>query len=140
MKITREITRDVVTDLWPLYQAGEASADSRRLVEEALREDPEFARLLLEEASSDASSRLLGPVPVPLTPDHEMTTFTRTKRALVLKDWPLFFAILFSAMAFARIVSDTSFDVSPRRFLITAGLAGVCWILFLVRLTRRLAQ
>ena len=35
-----KITRDVVTDLLPLYVAGEASADTRALVEEYLLEDP----------------------------------------------------------------------------------------------------
>ena len=39
-----KITRDVVSDLWPLYSSGEASADTRVLVDEFLRDDPEFAR------------------------------------------------------------------------------------------------
>jgi hypothetical protein len=129
-----KITRDIVTDLWPLYQSGEASADTRALIEEYLREDPEFARRLREEALS-----LLEPVPVDLQPDHEMKTFTRTKRALTTRDWPLFLAILFSCFAFGRIVSDTSWDVSPRAFIATAAVAGVFWILFLVRVARRLA-
>jgi hypothetical protein len=130
-----KITRDIVTDLWPLYHSGEASADTRRLVEEYLLEDPEFALLLRE----DASSRLLDPVPATLRSDHEMTTFNRTKRALTTRDWPLFLAILFSCFAFGRIVSDTSWDVSPRAFIVTAAIAGVFWIWFLVRLAKRLA-
>ena len=130
-----KITRDIVTDLWPLYHSGEASADTRRLVEEYLLEDPEFARLLRE----DASSRLLDPVPATLRSDHEMNTFNRTKRALTTRDWPLFLAILFSCFAFGRIVSDTSWDVSPRAFIVTASIAGVFWIWFLVRLAKRLA-
>ena len=40
------VSRDVVSDLWPLYRSGEASADTKRLVERFLAEDPEFARLL----------------------------------------------------------------------------------------------
>ena len=129
-----KITCDIVTDLWPLYQSGEASADTRALIEEYLREDPEFARRLREEALS-----LLEPVPVDLQPDHEMKAFTRTKRALTTRDWPLFLAILFSCFAFGRIVSDTSWEVSPRAFIATAAVAGVFWILFLVRVARRLA-
>ena len=58
---------------------------------------------------------------------------------MLRKDWPLFFAMVFSGMAFGRIVSDTSFDVSPRAFIATAAVAGVFWLWFFVRLVRRLA-
>jgi anti-sigma factor RsiW len=39
------VTRDVITDLLPLYFSGEASDDSRKMVEEFFRQDPEFAHL-----------------------------------------------------------------------------------------------
>lgn len=132
-----KITRDVVTDLWPLYLSGEASADTRKLVDEFLAEDAEFARRLRE----DDSPKLLEPLSVEPQPDHEMKTFSATKRALVKKDWPLFFAMLFSALAFGRIVSDTSWDPEPgpRRFIVTASLAGVFWIVFFYRTIRRLS-
>jgi ferric-dicitrate binding protein FerR (iron transport regulator) len=42
----REVTRDVVGDLWPLCQSGDASADSRALVEEYLARDEEFAKTM----------------------------------------------------------------------------------------------
>jgi heme/copper-type cytochrome/quinol oxidase subunit 4 len=38
------VTRDVMNDLLPLYFSGEASADTRVLVEEYFREHPEFER------------------------------------------------------------------------------------------------
>ena len=37
------ITRDVILDLLPAVRGGVASADSRRLVEDYLAHDPEFA-------------------------------------------------------------------------------------------------
>ena len=40
------VTREIVKDLLPLYVSGEASADTRTLVESFLREDPELARLV----------------------------------------------------------------------------------------------
>lgn len=40
------VTRDVVSDLWPLYASGEASADTRTLVEGFLAGDPAFAAAL----------------------------------------------------------------------------------------------
>lgn len=40
------VTRDVIYDLLPCYFAGEATPDTRALVEGFLRDDPEFARML----------------------------------------------------------------------------------------------
>ena len=37
------VTRDVISDLWPVYESGEASADTRALVEGFLARDPELA-------------------------------------------------------------------------------------------------
>ncbi len=65
-----EVTRDVVNDLWPLSQSGDASADSQALIEAYLVDDPSFATELkendmLNEAmpeihlSPDAERRLL---------------------------------------------------------------------------------
>jgi hypothetical protein len=33
--------------------------------------------------------------------------------------------------AIGRIVSDTSFDVSPRKFIATAVVAALSWVVFL---------
>lgn len=61
-----EVTRHVVSDLWPLYKAGEVSPDSRRLVDAFLAEDPAFSGMLQE------SERLPGALRgVHLSPDAE---------------------------------------------------------------------
>jgi hypothetical protein len=133
---TMKITREVIHDLWPIYQSGEASAASRKLVEEFLKSDPELERTLRE----DVSVELLADAPIRLEPDHEMKALNRTKRALVKQEWPLFLAMMFSCFAFGRIVSDTSWDVSPRNFIITAAIAAMFWVWFFVRLARRLAM
>ena len=44
--------------------------------------------------------------------------------------------MIMSGLAFGRIISDTSFDVSPRRFIITAAIALSFWIAFFVKLIR----
>ena len=43
-----EISRDVILDLLSLVDAGEASADSKALVEHHLAGDPELARIARE--------------------------------------------------------------------------------------------
>lgn len=52
-----DVTRDVVSDLWPLCRSGDASADSRSLVDHFLAEDRDFASMLRE------STRLTSPLP-----------------------------------------------------------------------------
>lgn len=65
-----EVTRDVINDLWPLYRSGEASTDSRALVDAFLSEDGTFASMLKKSEllpnampgvrlSPDAERRLL---------------------------------------------------------------------------------
>lgn len=41
-----KISRDVISDLWPLYRAGEASRDTKALVDEFLAENSDFASTL----------------------------------------------------------------------------------------------
>ncbi|HXT70491.1 MAG TPA: hypothetical protein VN700_12080 [Vicinamibacterales bacterium] len=41
-----KVTRDVIYDLLPGYFSGEVSADTRAIVDEFLREDPEFRQMM----------------------------------------------------------------------------------------------
>jgi hypothetical protein len=124
------VTRDVIADLWPLYVSGDATSDTRGLIEAYLREDPEFAQTL-SEVAKERLPRLGAPS---LTPDHELRTLARIKRRLYGPASLLRLALVFTCIAFGRIVSDTSFDVSPRNFIATAAVAACFWIAFLVRL------
>jgi hypothetical protein len=124
------VTREVIRDLWPVYAAGEASPDTRALVEAFLRQDPEFARTLQEQGPE----RLLHQGVPPLPPDREARALRRTQRLLFGWDWTIFLAILFTCFAFGRIIADTSWDVSPVNFIVTAAIAAVFWVAFFVRL------
>lgn len=127
------VTRDVIADLYALSVSGEVSLDSRRLIESFLSRDAEFAQTLREsQQDSFAASQL--PPPPPLPPDHEIQTLERLKRRLAGPVWIMQLALVFSCLAFGRIVADTSWDVSPRRFIATAVVAVSFWIAFFVRL------
>jgi hypothetical protein len=123
------LTRAVITDIWPLYISGDVSPDTRRFVETFLSQYPGFA----SELNRDSESL---PNPPPLQPDHELKTLSRLKRRLAGPVWLLQFAMIFSCFAFGRIVADTSFDVSPRNFIVTASIAAVFWVAFFVKLLR----
>lgn len=107
-----EITREVVTDLLPAYLSGEASADTRNLVEGFLDGDPEFARRVEEKWRRNLEA--LEVLPPALPPDTEKTAFEQTKRLLQRRSY-----------AFALALAFTLFPLS---FSFEAG-RGVTWML-----------
>jgi anti-sigma factor RsiW len=126
------VTRDVIADLYPLYVSGDASPDTRRLIEAFLSQDPEFAQSLRETGRDSLAAY----PPPPLPPDHELKTLARLKRRLSGPLWLMNLAMILSGLAFGRIVADTSWDVSPRNFIVTAIIAICFWGAFFIRLFR----
>ena len=51
------VTRDVIYDLLPAYFAGEASVDTRALVEDFLATDPELGRMAARFQAAAEHSR-----------------------------------------------------------------------------------
>jgi anti-sigma factor RsiW len=127
------VTRPVIVDLWSSYASGEASAETRALVDEFLRDDPELARQLRR----DPLAAIQAPPP---PPDTETRAFARARQQLRGYPRMLQMALIFSGLAFGRIISDTSWDVSPRNFIVTASIAACFWIAFLVSLWRMRAR
>jgi hypothetical protein len=91
-----KITRDVITDLLPVYLGGEASEDTRDLVQAFLKEDPEFARLL--ETGQDT---YLPNDQLDLPKEKEMETLNRTRTLIHKRTLFIGFAIFFTCLAFA---------------------------------------
>jgi len=88
-----EVTRDIVIDLLPLYQSGEASKDTRAAIEEFLRRDPSLAHM----ASQDAGTIL----PATGASELERRTVTRTRVAIRRRSWVLGAAIWLSLLPFS---------------------------------------
>jgi hypothetical protein len=116
-----KITRDVILDMWPVYVAGEASADTRALVDEFLREDPEFASTLKRGPD-------LAAVPVSLPPDAEARAFAQTRALVRGREWlhaVRVLALVFTAILVIRVFSDNPQDRTGR-ILLTA----VTWAIY----------
>lgn len=75
------VTREVIHDLYPLYREGEASEDTRRLVEDFLSADPDFARHL----AHGEETGLPEPDGGAPEPDAEMATLALAKRLVNLR-------------------------------------------------------
>lgn len=106
------ITRDVITDLLPAYFSGEASADSRQLVESYLANYPDFAREVKKDWNDSLGN--LASVPLTLRPDQELAALGWTKRVIRARTWLLALALLLTLM--------------PLTFLQQWPLVAVCWL------------
>ena len=126
------VTRDVVVDLWPLYESGEASADTRALIEAFLKTDPEFATTIRAAAG-------VRPPQVDLQPEAKLAALKRTRDLVRGNSWLRglrLFAIVMTIFSFGRIVADTSWDVSPRGFIVDAVFAVISWTAYVVLINR----
>jgi hypothetical protein len=121
------VTRDVVLDLLPLYFAGEVSADTRTLVEEFLRTDPDFARM------SQRFDTLLKQHDRPDPDPVERRAFERTRMLVRYRNQCIGVAIGFSLFPFAFTVGRDGVKWMLMReqpvIAIAWGLTGLaCWI------------
>ena len=91
-----EITRNVILDLLPLYLAGEASDDSRALIERYLETDPALAKI----AEQSAETALTEEIPVPLTTEDQMEAYKEAKQQMFWRLIVLAVVISFTLLAF----------------------------------------
>ncbi len=115
------VSRDVITDLWPLYESGEASEDTRRLVDEFLRQDEEFSRLIRESPEDSLRADILPP----LDRERELETLRKTKQLVRIRD--AFFWIAMFLTVSPLTVYDTSWGsgwVVRDHPWVACGLAG----------------
>ena len=121
------VTRDIITDLLPVYLSGEACANTKKLVEDYLKYDPEFSQLVKNESRVVFTERA-----IPAKPDLEVEALRRARRRLRRKTWLLVLAIFFTFTMFAFSIEPTgvtwTWEVSP---WLTVGLglvAGIFWL------------
>ncbi len=109
------ITREVVRDLLPLYISGEASPDSRALVEGFLREDTELARL-----AESLRAQELAPSGTPAPPDPGRVALERTRALLHRRSLLLGLALLFTGLPLSFAGDSTGL-----RFLLLRDAPGL---------------
>jgi hypothetical protein len=118
------LPENVMKDLLTVVVAGEASPETRTLVEEYARDHPEFARTV------EQVGRLgLGTQPLP-APDRELETLKRTQNMFRLKSLLLGLGILLTLLS-VRFQFDSlgitwgwQGDVAPRLLMMGLGLAA----------------
>jgi glycosyl transferase family 87 len=121
------VTRDVIYDLLPLYFAGQASEDTKTLVTDFFKADPEFGRMAERFASlikdeRQSSDRVPG----------EALALHRTRRVVRYRNQLIGLAIAFSLLPFAFGLGDSpAFFMlrdKPRAAVMFAVVAVAFWL------------
>jgi anti-sigma factor RsiW len=107
----KEITKDVILDLLPLYLAGEVSNDTAALVKEHLEADPEFAEAAKEMAKTDS----LGKVPIPFRKDAALETYQEAKKWMTIRTLGLAAILAVVLMCLFTAMMVISFFVNLRQ-------------------------
>ena len=137
------VTREVVTDLLPIYFSDEASADTKVLVEDYFRQDPDFERIARSAATTLETLRAAAPMSA--NSEKEKRDLESILWGLRRRTW-LFGVSLFLTLA------PLSFDFThghivslmvrgaPWHAAFDWSLAAVLWFLYFARLCWRTAS
>jgi hypothetical protein len=98
------VTRDVVTDLLPVYFSGEASEDTKRLMEAYFLEDPDFERIARKAATP--LEQLRGAAPILPDAEREKHDLEWTREEFFRHRLSFGTALLFTLAPFMAIYSQ----------------------------------
>jgi len=135
-----KVTQSVVMDLLPVYLSGEASPDTKDLIEEFLRQDPEFAKEVeAQKREFGRQQELLQPAGAP-SADHELRTLAQTRSLMERQKWALALALMLTALPFSFVASGghLTFMIVRDQPVLAAGAwvgAVILWIQYFI--TRR---
>ena len=94
-----DINKNIILDLLPIYLSNEASRETKELVEKFLAENEEIARIVqIQRESLNISSK----IPVPLSSDHQITAYKKSRVQLAL-------TIAFAAMVMLALLGALVF-------------------------------
>lgn len=142
--MTTTITPDVIKDLLPLYVAGEASADTRAIVEAWLRTDADtaaYAATLAKVHAAPAGPLTTGAVNPAAVAGWGPVALARTKSLLRRRTWLMAAAIFCSGLPFTIVGGDAGVRFfmlrdAPLASLALISVAAVCWVMFALTVRR----
>ena len=127
------LPRNVILDLLPAYIAGEASEETRALVDEFAQNDPQIARLI---RSGTLDAGLTRPAAAPPA-DVEVQAVKRMRHRIRNQGWHLGLAIACSAMAISfQWDSNTGFRWTMQELPLLGILLGLLALFFWVKYFR----
>ena len=134
------VTREVMTDLLPVYFSGEASEDTKQLVANYFRENPDFERIA--RGAAMPLEQLRGTAPVRAEAEREKCELQWARKELFRRRMSFAMALFFTCAPLITVYRNGRVDwttflndpVSPALFWCFAGLF---WFQYAARLRRR---
>jgi hypothetical protein len=120
-----KIPQHVILDLLPLYLADEVSDETRKLIEEYLREDPQLANL-----ARQAKHATLQEIPAPINKETEMEALKKVRKLMVQHNIFLGLAVILTLMvgiSYIFLWDEPRGAIAPFVF---GGMASLFWIAF----------
>ncbi len=135
-----KVTRDVVTDLLPLYFSGEVSEDTRHLVEGFFRENPDFERVA--RAAAKPLEGLRNAAPAASEAEKEKREMQRIGWELRSRRGWLVLAVFTTLYPFLPLVSGQldAWLGAPHTWggrITFWSIAAFLWLLYIIRPARR---
>lgn len=134
------VTREVVTDLLPVYFAGEASGDTKALVEDYFRQDPDFERVARSAATPLETLR--GAAPLRPEAEREKRDLESVRCALQRRKWYFGFALFFTLAPLSFVIANGHMTWmmarnAPFDAVFYWSVAVLFWVFYLARPSRR---
>jgi len=125
-----KIPQHVIVDLLPLYLADEVSEETKVLIVEYLKTDPQLATLA-EQAKHTPS---LLEIPAPINKETEMESLKKVKKMMLSVQHHIFLTVAVIATIMVGISAVFLWDEprGPQAPYIFGGLAVIFWVLFLL--------
>jgi hypothetical protein len=137
------VTREVVTDLLPIYFSGEASGDTKVLVEDYFRQDPDFERIARSAATPLETLRAAAPIAA--SSEKEKRDLESVLWGLRRRNWlfgvSLFLTLVPLSLDFTHgHIIPLTVRYGPWLAAFDWSLAAVLWFLYFARLRWRTAS
>lgn len=134
------VTREVMTDLLPVYFSGEASEDTKQLVEEYFRENPDFERIA--RRSAIPLEQLRRTAPVRAEAEREKCDLQWARKEFFRRRMFFGMGLFFTFAPLMTIYRNghldwTAFLNDPTSPALLWCVAGLFWFQYAARLSRR---
>lgn len=126
--MNEKIPQSVIVDLLPLYLADEVSPETRELIEDYLRNDPQLATL----AQRARQAPSLQEIPAPLKKETEMEALKKVRKLMVQHNVFLFLAVIMTIMMGISYIFLWDEPRGAQAPFVFGGIAAVFWIAFFI--------
>jgi hypothetical protein len=121
-----KIPQHLILDLLPLYLADEVSTETRTLIEEYLKDDPQLATL----AKQAKNATSLQEIPVPINKETEMEALKKVRKLMVQHNVFLALAVILTLMVGISYIFLWDEPRGAAAPFVFGGMATLFWIAF----------